>query len=129
GAEIHQRYAEAATVDAERRVAGGDPQVAPQGKLEPTGHSMAFDSRDDRLTELEARRPHRGVALLDAVIAAARRGLLQIEAGAECAARTGEDGDLEVAVGIEATKTLGERSRGRGVHRVARRRAIDGDDG
>ncbi len=128
GAEVHQRHAEAPAIDAEGRIARGDPHVAPQGQFEATSHGVAFDRRDHRLAELEAARPHRGIAALDAVPSPSRRRFLEIESGAEGALRAGEDRNRQRVIRVEATEAFGQRARRRRIDGIARMRPVDGDD-
>ena len=80
---------------------GGDPQVAPQGQLEPAGHRRALDRRDHRLAEAQPRRTHRAgpvVADRPPVTVGER---LEVGAGAEVPAGAGEHGDGRRVVGVE----------------------------
>ena len=118
-AEVDQRHAESPVEDAEGGVARGDAQVAPERELEAARDRVALDRRDHRLVELHARRPHRPVARLRASRLARPRQLLQVEAGAEVAARAGQDGHRQRFVGVEALEAVDQRRRGRGVDGVA----------
>ena len=48
-AEIEQRHAEAAAINAENRIARGDPEIAPQGQFEAAGNRGTLDRSDNRL--------------------------------------------------------------------------------
>src|ERR1700687_2022994 len=58
-AEVDQRNAETPVEHAERRVSGGDPQVAPQRELEPSSDRVALDRGDHRLAQTHPRPPPR----------------------------------------------------------------------
>src|SRR3954447_11697414 len=128
GAEIHQRHAEAPAIDAERRVPGGDAQVAPQCQFEASGDRVALDRRDDRFAQFEACWSHGCVAAFDTVAAPAGGGFLEVEAGAEGAVRASEDRDTQSGVGIETAKRVSECARGWGIDRVAGGGPVDGYD-
>ena len=51
--EVDERHAEAPAVHAEHGIRGSDPQVAPQGELEPAGNCGTLDRGDDGLGEAE----------------------------------------------------------------------------
>jgi len=89
---------------------------------------VAFDRGDHRLAEFEAGRPHRRVAAFDAMAPSPRGGLLEVESGAESAFGSGQDGDRERGIGVEAAKAVGQRACSRRIDGVARRRPIEGDD-
>src|SRR5260221_5275851 len=63
-AQIDQRNAEAAAVDAEDRITGSDPQVAPKSEFQAAGHGVAFNGGDDRLAEQPPGGTHRAVRVL-----------------------------------------------------------------
>ncbi|MEY9511933.1 hypothetical protein ABIF16_002664 [Bradyrhizobium elkanii] len=129
GAEIHQRYAEAPAINAEGGVTRDDPKIAPDRKLEAARHGGALDGGDHRLRQLHPRRAHRAVAVLDAVAAMAGRGALEVEAGAERAARAGQDRDRQRRIAIEGAERLRQPLRGLRIDRIARLViAIDGHD-
>src|SRR4030095_837480 len=69
------------------------------------------------------------VAALDSVTAAAGGGFLEVEPGAEGAAPAGQDRNRTRRIGIEAAKSSGERLGGGAIDGIARRRALDRDDG
>jgi hypothetical protein len=73
--------------------------------------------------------PHRRVAALDTVIAAAGGYLLQIGAGAEGAAAAGQDGNRARRVAVEAAKGGSQRLIRGAIDGIARLREFDGDDG
>ena len=104
-AEVHEGNAEAAAVDSEHCIASSNTQIAPECKLETTGHCRSFDSSDHGLGKLEARRSHRTVTVLDTMCPMACRRLFQIVAGTEIAACTGQDGNSRIWVGIETTES------------------------
>ena len=60
--------------------------------------------------------------------AMASRRLLEVVAGAERAAGTGQDRDMLGGIGLEAAEGVGELGGGRRIDGVARRRAVDRDD-
>ena len=139
-AEVDQRHAPAPAEDAEDGVRGGDAEVAPQRQLESARDRVPLDRGDDRLSEQHARRPHGPVPVLaenvlpervdqGAAPELAGGDRLQIGAGAERAARAGQDRDRERLVRVEAAKRPHQRRRGRVVDRVAHLGPVDGDDG
>src|SRR5258708_33822889 len=94
GSEIHEGNTEAPAIDGERGIACRDPEVAPQGKLQPTGDSGALDGSDHRLADLEACRTHRAIAALDAMATMTRCRFLEVVSGAEGAGRAGQYGNM-----------------------------------
>ena len=78
GAAVDQRHAPAALEEAEGRLRGGDPQVAPERQLDPAGQAPAVDRGDRRLGGRQPGRPHRPVGMVDVEV-----HRLQVGAGAE----------------------------------------------
>ncbi len=128
GAAIHQRHAPAPAVHAEDRVACRHPQIAPERELQAAGNGVTLHGGDHRLAEPQPGRAHGTIAGAFHPIAAARGHGLQVGAGAEGAARAGEDRHGAVRVGVEVAEGVCQRRCGRAVHRVADRRAVQGDD-
>jgi len=92
-AEVDEGDAEAAAVHAERGVSGGDPQVAPQRHLQPTGDGVPFDGGQHGLGQPQPGGPHRTVAVLGDSVPGPGGHRLQIGAGAERAPAPGQHGD------------------------------------
>src|SRR5713101_4113830 len=128
-AEIHQRYAEASAIDAEDRIAGCYPEVAPEREFEASGHRRTLDRGDHRLRQFKAGRPHRAIAAFDAMAAPSRGRLLQVEAGTERATPAGQDRDRCRGIAIEAAKGGRQCLRRGVVDGIARFGALDRDDG
>ncbi len=107
GAAVDQGHAPAALEEPEGRVAGGDPQVAPERQLDPSGQAPALDRGDRRLRGGEAGRAHRAVGMGDVEV-----HRLQVGPGAEgLAAGAGEDEHAGVLVGLEVAPGRGGRAR------------------
>ena len=133
GAEIDQRHAEAAAVDAEDRILGDHAHIGPQRQLHAAGHRKTFHRGDHRFCQPQPARPHRRdgrmAAELALLVGIARRHRLQVGAGAESAAGAGEHRDRRALVGIEGEECIEQFSRGQAIDGVAAMRAVDGDDG
>src|SRR5579875_45268 len=126
-APVDQRNAEAPAEDAEHGPALGDPQIAPQRKLQSARDRVAGDRRDHGLGEPHPRRSHRPVAVTrDAVSVRAADGV-QVGARAEGAARAPEHRNRRPPVGVERAERIGQRGRGRTVDGVASLRAGEDD--
>jgi len=126
--QVDQRHPEAATEHSEDRLLGGDAQVAPESELQPSGHRVPLDRRDDRLPEPHPRRAHRTIALrADGAELPLGEGL-EVGAAAEVLARTGEDRDRERRVAVELPEGGGERRGGGGIDRVPALGSVEGDD-
>ncbi len=69
--------------------------------------------------------PH-PAALDDDVLAARER--LEVHAGAERAARAGQDADREAVLAVQPVHGVGQPPADRGVHRVLGMGTVDGDD-
>ena len=126
-AAIDQRHAETTVKDAEDRVTGGDAQIAPERELHPSGHAVALNGPDHGLAELQVCRPHRAVAFAD-LWTGAFGERLQVKAGAEVAAGTGENGDAEPVIGIEAPECRRQRARTVAIDGVSSIGPIERDD-
>ena len=88
-AAVDQRHAPAPAEHAENGVALDDAQVGQQRQLQPAGHRIAADRRDQRLGERQTSRPHRaGARPLRIERVAARRiaDRRQVRAAAEMTA-------------------------------------------
>ena len=133
GAEIDQRHAEAAAIDAEDRILGDHAQIGPQRQLHAAGHRKTFHRGDHRFGQPQPARPHRrdGRVAADLALLAgiACRHRLQIGAGAKISAGAGEHRDRRAVIGVEGEKRIEQFSRGQAIDGVAAMRAIDGDDG
>ena len=131
GAAVDQRNAPAAAEDAEDGGLVRHPQVAPQRQLEAAGHRVPRYRRDDRLRQPQPADTHRPVAVGRGPVGAfgAHRG--QVGAGAEHPARTVQDRDGGVRIGVERAEGRGELGGGGAVDGVAAGRAVqeDGADG
>ena len=86
---------------------------------------VALDRRDQRLGRRPFGEPH-AAALDDDVLAARER--LEVHPRAERAACTGQDADREAVLGVQAVHGVRQSPADRGVDRVLRLRAVDGDD-
>lgn len=121
---VDERDAPASAEDTERRVRGGNPEVAPQGELETAGDGVPLHRRDDRLAEPQPGRTHRPVAVRHHPVVQRT----QVGTGTERATRAGQHRHRLPVVGVERTERVGEL-RGRGpVDGVAHVRPVD-DDG
>jgi hypothetical protein len=127
GATVHQRNAEAAAIDAEDRIPGGDAQIAPQCEFETTCDGMAFDRGDDRFAEQHPGTSERTVAVGNDAIAAITGHCFKISSRAKGAARAGQNRDTERVVGVEAAKGLRKGVGSRAVNGVAGFGTIDSD--
>ena len=116
GAEIDQRHAEAAAIDAEDRILGDHAQIGPQRKLHAAGHRKALHRGDHRFCQPQPARPHRRdrrmPAKLALLVGIARRHRLEVGAGAESAAGAGEHRDRRAFVGVEGEECIEQFSRG-----------------
>ena len=131
-AAIDQRHTPPPAVHAEHRIARRYPQVAPQRQLQPTGDGVALHGGDHRLRQQHPRRPHGPVVIhLHRHPIAARRGgdSLQVGAGAEGAARTGQHTNRERVIRIEPAKGVGQLPSRGAVDGIPHRWPVDGDDG
>jgi hypothetical protein len=122
GSTVDQRHAPAPLEEAEGRASGGDPHVAPERQLDPSGQTPTLDRRDRRLRWSEAGRAHRPVWVGDVEV-----HRLEVGAGAEgLPPGSGEDENASALVGLEVAQSLTEELGGRRVDRVAPLGAIDG---
>ncbi len=102
-AAVYEGHTETAVEDSEDSVPRGDAQIAPERELDPASHAVAFDSSDHRLAESEVRHPHRAVAVAD-LGPSPFSERLQVKAGTEVAARSGQNGDTKPGIGVKAPK-------------------------
>ncbi len=86
---------------------------------------MPLDRGDHRLFEQHPRRSHRAGAVGIVAVSADRA---EVEAGAEMTSAAGQDGDLRIVVHRKGGEGVAQRVGGRGIDRVALRRALDRDD-
>ena len=122
-AAVDQRHSPAPLEQAERRVLGRDPQVAPQRDLEPAGQAPAADRGDRGLGRRHAREPHRPLWVLDLEV-----HRLQVGARAERdAAGARQHHHPRAVVGLEALQGLAQQLGGRRVDGVAALWAVDRD--
>ena len=107
-----------------RRPAGRDPQVAPEGQLEPAGDAPTVDRGDRRLARGAPGKAQRSARTLHP--GGERFDRLEVGAGAEgLVAGAGEDQHPRVGVRFEALERLLQRVGGRSVDRVPPLRPID----
>ena len=128
-AEVDQGHAEAPAVHAERGIARGHAQVAPQRELQASGDGRTLDGRDHRLRQLHARRSHGSVAILAVRLPLTGRPGFQIGARAEGPARAGQDRNAVRGLGLEPAERLGKGLAGWLVDRVADLRSFDRHNG
>src|SRR5204863_951141 len=62
-AAVDERDAPAPVEYAELRSLAGDPEVTPEGQLQPAGEAVALDGRDGRLAGIQARETERACPL------------------------------------------------------------------
>ncbi len=110
--------------------AGRNPEVAPEGELEPPGDGVALDGRDHGLAEDHPARTHRPVAFgIDPVRPPGIVGhRLQVRPGTERALRARQDRNVGGVVRIECPEGIGQRRRRGPVDRVAHLWPVDRDD-
>ncbi|AHB08419.1 hypothetical protein U875_10590 [Pandoraea pnomenusa 3kgm] len=131
GAAVDERYPETAAKDPECRGIVRDTQIAPQGQLEAARHGMAADRGNHGFVEVATREAHRAVATAIGRHHIAPLGVVErreIGAGAERCALAAQHRDARIGVLLKCDQRVAQGGRHRAVHRVAPRRAREGND-
>ena len=116
--------------DAEDRALLDDPQITPEGELEPPRHGVPRDCGDDRLGEDHPGGAQRRVPLLVHPVAGLGAGEgFQVRPGAEGPPCPPEDGHPGLRIRLEGPEGVGQRLGSGAIHGVFHFGAIDDDGG